>query len=83
MSSSLRAQAEALKSAPVDRSRIGALIAGLDDEQAAAVRDLVLGEPVLGHSAVAVVLNENFGDDCLQFSKDNVADFRARRGVKL
>ena len=49
-----------------DTTNIGRLLARLDadgrDEDAAEVRDLLVGEPLIGHTIAARVLNAEFAD---------------------
>ena len=62
---SLRAKADILNQRE-DKTNIGKLLARLDadgrDEDAAEVRDLLVGEPLIGHTIAARVLNEEFAD---------------------
>lgn len=82
---SLRERAAALRPKPGYRSRLDILLDALSDEERAEVLDLLSGEPLLPHSAVASVLRETYPELTADppIRDRNVMDWRRAKGIRL
>lgn len=83
---SLRARATELgRTKPGYKSRIDILLDALSEDDRAEVLDLLQGEPLLPHSAVAKVLLDAYPDLASDpiIRERNVMDWRRARGLRL
>lgn len=80
----LRKRANELRGQPGYKSRIDILIDSLGEDEKKDLLDLLQGEPLLPHAAVAAVLTENFEPiDGKNIYDRNVMDWRRSRGIRM